>query len=188
LLSDYRRYFMPFRPFTLAFRILHYGRYGRGAEDSRLFPLFIGYESLVRGYNTGSFTVDEIVNDDDPFNFNRLLGSKMLVANVELRFPLFRVLGIGRGYYGIFPAEFVAFFDSGVAWFDDNVIYDEVGNIVEADRKAWFLGGGRKYISSAGIGLRTNLFGYFILGVDYVYPFQRPKRGWYFQFTFTPGF
>ncbi len=112
----------------------------------------------------------------------------MLVANVELRFPLFRVLGIGRGYYGIFPAEFIAFFDSGVAWFDDNVIYDEVGNIVEADRKAWFLGGGRKHISSAEIGLRTNLFGYFILGVDYVYPFQRPNKGWYFQFIFTPGF
>ncbi len=175
LLTDYRRYFMPYRPFTLAFRILHYGRYGRGAEDSRLFPLYIGYESLVRGYNTGSFTVDEIVNDDDPFNFNRLFGSKMLVANVELRFPLFRVLGIGRGYYGIFPAEFIAFFDSGVAWFDDD--------------KAWFLSGGdRKLVSSAGIGLRTNFFGYFILGVDYVYPFQRPNKGWYFQFTFMPGF
>ena len=28
ILADYRAYLMPVRPFTLAFRALHYGRYG----------------------------------------------------------------------------------------------------------------------------------------------------------------
>ena len=34
--ADYRRYVMPVRPLTFAFRGLHYGRYGSGGEDSRL--------------------------------------------------------------------------------------------------------------------------------------------------------
>ena len=40
----------------------------------------------------------------------------MAVANFELRFPLFGLLGIGKGYYGIFPVDFVAFYDMGLAW------------------------------------------------------------------------
>jgi len=171
--ADYRRYFMPLRPFTLAFRFLHYGRYGPDAEDSRLYPLFIGYQSLVRGYNTNSFSAEECAGDGCPV-YERLIGSRMMVFNAELRFPLFRVLGIGEGYYGVFPIEFNAFFDSGLAW--------------RSDDKAWFLGGDRKPVSSAGVGLRANLFGYAILGVHLVHPFDRPNKGWYFQLSLSPGF
>jgi hypothetical protein len=173
-LVDFRRYFMPLRPFTLAFRALHFGRYGPGAEDNRLYPLFIGYESLVRGYNTGSFSVDECGSGDGCQIFDRLFGSKLIVVNAELRFPLFNVLGVGKGYYGILPLEFTAFADGGLAW--------------RGDDQAWFLGGDRKPVWSAGMGLRVNLFGYAILGVSFVHPFNRPQKGWYFQFTFNPGF
>ena len=38
-LADYRHYFMPARFYTIAVRGMHYGRYGAGAEDSRLMPL-----------------------------------------------------------------------------------------------------------------------------------------------------
>src|SRR5439155_26808458 len=55
LLADYRRYFMPASFYTFAVRGLHYGRYGGGGEDTRLFPLFVGYPNLVRGYDVGSF-------------------------------------------------------------------------------------------------------------------------------------
>ncbi|MBL7084048.1 MAG: hypothetical protein ISS41_10550, partial [Candidatus Aminicenantes bacterium] len=82
--------------------------------------------------------------------------------------------GIGRGYYGIFPVDFITFFDAGVAWIENN--------------KAWFLDGERRLVRSTGIGLRANLFGFFILGVDYVYPLDRPKKDWYLQMTITPGF
>jgi Tol biopolymer transport system component len=174
ILTDYRRYFMPVRPFTLAFRILHYGRYGKGAEDSRLYSLYIGYETLVRGYNSGSYDMDEFDADNDPFDFDRLLGSKLVVANVELRFPLFNVLGIGKGYYGILPTDFYAFFDTGLAW--------------RSDDEDSFFKGRRKPVSSVGVGLRTNFFGYLILGVNYVRPLDRPNKGWYFQFSLTPGF
>lgn len=185
LLADYRRYFMPVRPFTLAFRFMHYGRYGKGAEDSRFYPLFIGYETLVRGYNSGSFSSAEIYSPTDPFDYDQLFGSKVLLANVELRFPFFRVLGIGSGYYGIFPMDFIVFFDAGVAWFEGDYYSDGSSR----DDRAWFLrNGSRKLVRSAGIGIRTNLFGFLILGLDYVYPFDRPQKDWYFQFTITPGF
>lgn len=174
VLADYRRYFMPVRPFTFAFRFLHFGRYGKGGEDSRLWPLFIGYESLVRGYNYGSIISSEYNGGDDYFNFDQLFGSKIIIANAELRFPLFRMLGIGKGYYGVLPIEFNAFYDIGLAWWDND--------------KAWFLGGERKPLSSAGVGLRMNVMGYLILGVHYVRPFNRPKKGWYFQFSIMPGF
>lgn len=173
LLADFRKYVMPARPFTLAFRILHYGRYGSGAEDDRLYPLYIGYESLVRGYNYGSFMGEEF-SGAAVFDIDRLFGSKLLVANVELRFPLFQVLGIGQGYYGILPIDFVAFYDAGLAW--------------TSEEEAWFLGGERKPVSSAGVGLRMNMFGYLIMGLHYVRPFDRPERGSYLQFTITPGF
>jgi Tol biopolymer transport system component len=187
LLADYRRYFMPARPFTLAFRLLHFGRFGKDGESGQLFPLYMGYESLVRGYNSGSFSAEEF-QGEDAFNFGRLYGSKLIVANAELRFPLFNVLGIGRGFYGILPIDFAAFFDAGIAWWDEDVRLSNTGRIIEEDRKAWFLGGGRKPVTSAGLALRMNLFGYLIMGVSYVKPFQRPIKDWYFQFTITPGF
>ena len=179
-MADYRRYFMPVRPFTLAFRALHYGRYGADAEDERMYPLYIGYESLVRGYDYYSFSFE---NDQNPgesgFNQNRLYGSKMLVANAELRFPLFGVLGIGKGYYGIFPIDMLLFYDWGVAWNED---------FAGQNNKPTFLGGNREPVSSAGIGLRGNVFGYLVVGVNYVKPFDRRDQGWYFQFSFWPGF
>ncbi len=175
VMADYRRYFMPVRPFTLAFRALHYGRYGKDAEDERLYPLYIGYESLVRGYDYYSFSSSEYAAGQE-FNTSRLFGSRMLVANAELRFPLLGVLGLGKGYYGAFPIDMIFFYDWGVAWHSGK------------DNMPRFLGGKTDPISSAGVGLRVNVFGYMVVGVNYVKPFDRPGKGWYFQFSFWPGF
>jgi len=172
LMADFRRYVIPVKPFTLAFRALHYGRYGKGAEDSRFYSLYMGYWDLVRGYDSFNYSDERQATE---FDANRLYGSKMIIGNIELRFPLFRVLGIGKGYYGPFPIEAYGFYDWGVAW--------------DTSSKAWFLNGGsRKPVTSAGVGLRTNLFGYLVLGLNYVYPFQRPAKGWHFQISISPGF
>jgi len=173
IMADYRRYFMPVRPFTLAFRAFHYGRYGKDSEDQRMYPLYIGYESLVRGYDYYSYGSSEYPGGEG-FDQSRLFGSKMLVANAELRFPLLGALGIGKGYYGAFPIDMIAFYDWGVAWTVNN--------------KPVLSGPKHTSISSAGIGLRMNVFGYMIVGVNYVKPFDRPGKGWYFQFSFWPGF
>jgi len=177
-MADYRKYVMPAKPFTLAFRALHYGRYGRDADDPRLWPLYLGYETFVRGYDYGSFTYAEF--EGESFDQARLFGSKILVGNLELRFPLFRVLGIGKGFYGILPVDMVAFYDWGVAWGADVFTGEQA--------KPVFLGGTRKAISSGGLGLRMNVFGYLVVGVNYVKPFDRSNKGWYFQFSFWPGF
>ena len=104
LLVDYRRYLMPVPFYTLAGRLLHYGRYGAGASDTRLSPLFLGYPELVRGYDVGSFRADECGSADCPV-FDRLVGSRLLVANAELRVPLLRPFGVGGGMYGPLPVE-----------------------------------------------------------------------------------
>jgi peptidoglycan hydrolase-like protein with peptidoglycan-binding domain len=172
LLADYREYVMPVRPVTLAGRILHMGRYGRSADDARLYPLYLGYPDLVRGYQYGSITASESTGNNSLFE--RLLGSKMLVANFEVRFPLLGIFGIGEGYYGFLPIEFGGFFDTGIAWDQSN--------------KPWFSGGDRKPISSTGLVARINLFGFLIGEVDYVHPLNRPDKSWLWEFNFSQGF
>ena len=155
MLGDFREYMMPFSPFTIAGRILHYGRYGKNSEDSRLTPLYIGYPGLVRGYESGSIGADENAL------FDRLTLSKMLLANFELRFPLLGAFGIGSGFYGFLPLDFGAFFDAGTAWFNNE--------------KPKYFGGGKKMVSSTGLLARLNLFGFAIIELDYVHPFDRRK-------------
>jgi outer membrane protein assembly factor BamA len=177
-LADYRRYFLPVRPFTLALRVLHYGRYGRDAQDTRLTPLFLGYEDLVRGYGYRSFDPSECRPPASDPNacpvFDQLLGSRILVGNFELRFPLFGLLGIGHGYYGAFPIELAAFGDAGVAW--------------NQGESPTLFGGSRPGVASAGLAARINLFGFAVAQVDWVHPFDRPQRNWLWQFTLQPGF
>ena len=177
LLADYRRYVMPVKPFTLAGRIMHYGRYGSQADDTRLSPLYLGYPSIVRGYDFSSFSTLECVGATTSSScpvFDQLLGSKMLVGNLELRFPPLGALGLGPGLFGILPIDMVAFYDIGVAWSESE--------------KAWFLGGNRRPVSSIGTGLRLNLLGFAIAEIDFVKPLDRPRKGAYWQFAFTQAF
>jgi Tol biopolymer transport system component len=172
---DTRKYWMVKHPFTLAARLMHFGRYGRDADDPVLNPLYIGYGSLIRGYDFNSFDFDECPPQGACTTIDRLFGSKMLVGNLELRFPLFGALGIGSGMYGVFPIEFAVFGDAGLAW--------------DARNPAWFLEeGGRTPLTSAGAGFRINLFGFLLAEIDYVKPFQRPEKGAHWQFSFQPGF
>jgi hypothetical protein len=180
VLADYRRYFMPARPFTFATRLLHYGRYAKDGEDPRLQPLFLGYPGLVRGYSYGSFDGSEC--DPTPADpggcpvFDQLLGSRIAVANAELRFPLFGTLGIGSGYYGVFPVDFIAFGDVGLAW-------DTVN-----EPSVFGSSGTREPVFSAGAGLRINLLGFVVAELALVRPFDRPGKGWIWQFELQPGF
>jgi WD40 repeat protein len=175
LLADYRRYFMPASFYTIAARVMHYGRYGGDAETQLLFPLYIGYPTLVRGYDMGSFSADECPATGNTCPaFDQLLGSRMLIGNVELRFPLFRPFGLSRQMYGPLPLELALFADGGVAW-----------NRGESPE---FFGGDRTPVSSVGAAIRANLFGFTVVEVDFVKPFDRPEKGWLWQFSFTPGF
>jgi Tol biopolymer transport system component len=175
LLADYRRYFMPAPFYTIAVRGLQYGRYGSGSEDFRLYPLYIGYPSLIRGYDVNSFTGADCVPDatsDCPL-FDRLNGSRAMVLNLEFRFPLLRPFGVTSNMYGPLPVEVALFADGGVAW-------------TKADKPS-FLGGSREGVSSVGVGFRVNLAGFAVGEFDFVRPLQRPRQGWMFQFNLSPG-
>jgi outer membrane protein assembly factor BamA len=125
-------------------------------------------------------------------DLGRLFGSRIIVANVELRFPLLRLLGLGKGYFGAWPLEFYGFYDAGLAWASEPNSwwggFDAGGNPDPKLVRPFFAGGDRKPLTSTGIGLRTNLFGMLVLGINYVYPFQDKGVGWHFQFYISPGF
>jgi hypothetical protein len=178
-LLDYRRYLYA-RPFTLAVRGLHFGRYGAGSEDPRLNPLFVGANSLVRGYAAESF---DLLTDCPTIQqtgcpaFERLVGSRLAVLNAEVRIPLF---GPGTGVLGggILPIDIAPFFDAGVAWTRAQEPTLRWGEGNEAARIPVF---------SAGLSSRVNLFGMFVLELFYARPFQRPGRGGIFGWQLAPG-
>jgi hypothetical protein len=176
VLTDYRRYFMPRSFYTVAGRVLHYGRYGSGGDDDRMFPLFLGYPSLVRGYDVNSFSPVECVPNATSTcpAFDRLLGTRLLVGNLEFRFPLLRPFGVSQNMYGPLPVEVAFFADGGVAW--------------AAGEKPDFFGGSREAVGSAGVAFRVNVFGFMVAEFDVARPFQRPEQGWMFAFHLTPGF
>jgi WD40 repeat protein len=184
-LVDVRKYVMPVRPFTLAGRILHYGRYGQGGGDQHLQFLHLGYPGMVRGYDYSSFSASECSTDGTCPVYDQLLGSRLLVGNLELRFPPFGVLGLGSGMFGFLPIEMGIFADAGIAWGSDDFFGTPTPDF---DERAFFLGGDRKPVYSAGVSFRFNMFNYLILGLDWVKPFQRPDKGMYLQFTMVPGF
>jgi outer membrane protein assembly factor BamA len=174
-LADYRTYLMPVRPFTFALRGLYYARYGQDAEDQRLPTLYLGYPGLVRGYDPGSFQAGECGTQTDGScpAFDRLIGSRVAIANAELRFPLWGAFG-GDRFYGPIPVELAVFTDAGVAW--------------GRNSRPSFSGGDRKPVTSAGGAVRINLLGFAVAEIDYVRPLDRPGRGWLWQFNLRPGF
>jgi outer membrane protein assembly factor BamA len=177
VLADYRRYFMPLRPFTFAVRMVHNGRYGPDGDSPRLYPMYLGYQTLIRGYPQGSFIpqLECPINEQRCPAFDRLLGSRIAVANAELRFPLLGALGVGSGYYGGLPLELAFFADAGVAWTGTDGL--------------WFMDNGpRKPVYSVGAALRLNLLGFAVIEVDFTRPLSRPEAGWVWQFGFVPGF
>jgi Tol biopolymer transport system component len=175
ILTDFRRYFMPVRPFTFAFRGLHFGRYGRDSEDPLLSPVYLGQPGLVRGYEITSFEASECVSTliSSCPAFDSLVGSRLALGNAEIRFPLMGLFN-PRAMYGGVPIELAFFADAGVAW--------------TSDAKPDFLGGSRDWVRSVGAALRFNAFGFAIGELDYVKPIDRPERGWIWQFNLTPGF
>lgn len=172
LLADYRRYFRLARQATLAFRFMHYGRYGGDSGDPRLSELFLGYPWLVRGYAANSFTPAECGVAAEGTGacpiFDQLVGSRIAVANAELRIPLFGILGVIHTPR-VPPVEIAPFYDAGYAWH----------RRVHTPRHV---------VRSTGVSLRANVLGYAVAEISYVHPFDRPGKSWLWEFSLIPGF
>ena len=178
-LADWRKYFF-FRPVTLAIRGLHYGRYGTDAESDRLSSLYVGQQTLVRGYNIDSFSLRECGQRPAGSNecpaFDRLVGSRIAVASMEVRVPL-----LGTKEFGLIPAsavptELTFFADAGTAWSQGQ--HPKLKFEQNTDE--------RVPVFSAGVSLRV-LLSYIPLEFYYAHPFQRPEKNWVFGFNIAPG-
>ncbi|MFP4624443.1 MAG: BamA/TamA family outer membrane protein, partial [Gemmatimonadota bacterium] len=186
VLGDYRRYLHAY-PFTLALRGLHAGRYGPDSEGS-IFSRqnFLGYETLVRGYAYESWTQAECTDPSCPA-FARLWGSRLAVANAELRVPLFGVPEYGLLTFPFLPTDVGWFVDAGLAWTSDTPCEEGITSIGCSPVLEWSSPDERIPVVSTGVSARFNVMGFLIFEAYYAYPFQRPNKGWHMGFNIAPG-
>ncbi len=173
LLADVRGYHYV-KPFTLAARAYQYSRLGESASDALLPPLYLGYETLVRGYTYKAFARSYQINSGT-IDYTDLIGSKIIVANAEIRFPLTGPKRISAIKSGFLFTDLNLFFDSGMVWGKYSDLEDR--GFSEA-----------QFISSTGVSLRINLFGQLILEPYLAFPLQLEGNSQgVFGLNFTPG-
>ncbi|MFO7935369.1 MAG: BamA/TamA family outer membrane protein [Bacteroidales bacterium] len=163
-IADYRRYFF-FKPVGIAFRAMHYGRYGEGDADYN--DIYLGYPYYVRGY-TYSNLARQRCPDNSCLDVNQITGSKMLVAGAELRIPFTGPQRLALIKLRYVYSDLVLFADGGLAWYDFNNIgfsFDPAGEE-------------HIPVFSVGASIRINLFGALILEPYYAFPLQRENIGY----------
>jgi Tol biopolymer transport system component len=191
---DLRKYWR-LKPVTIAARSYNSLRIGKDAD--RLYPQYIGYPYLIRGYEANSIYKNNTGSVSNTFDIDQLSGSKIAVFNFEVRLPF-----TGPKKLTAIPSKFLftdlnLFFDAGVAWTNDTKvafkgeatytttpILDENGATVGSYQTT----NERIPVMSVGISLRVNIFNAFVLEPYYAIPFQRKdvKTG-VFGLTFAPG-
>ncbi len=199
VVGDWRRYFSPTRNLTVGVRALHFGRYGLSLEENstsvgtlgqfsqqnlRIQPLFLGYETFIRGYSFESFDASECgtATQASPAgstcpSFDRLFGQRLAVGSLELRVPFIGVEQFGILNFPMLPTELVLFADAGLAWDPDNP------PTLELRRSS----SERVPVFSTGVSARFNILGVMILEAYYAYPWQRSEKGWHWGFNLAPG-
>jgi outer membrane protein assembly factor BamA len=171
VVADYRKYVMPIRPFTLAMRVQHVGRYGRDADDPRLLPFVWLVQDVVRGYDGRQLPVrgcsTASLQGCDPID--AATTRRLTAANVELRFPIIGALRRTTSY-GAVPLEGLVFSDAGAFW---------TGGPATTSTKT--------LVRSNGVGVRLNVGG-FVFEFDAAKPVEPVARGWRLSVNFRPGF
>ena len=109
---------------------------------------------------------------------DRLLGSKLAIANFEIRIPVFGVPEYGLFNVPFLPLTLAPFVDAGVAW-TGNTRPSFSANSSDTQY--------RTPVVSTGLSARFNVLGYAILEAYYAHPFQRPGKGWVWGFQLVPG-
>ena len=183
-LADYRRYDHLIGPFTLATRGMFYGRFGPSEQD---FRISIANPDFLRGYTVGSLQKYECATDPGgPVTgcgaLDQVIGTRFAVFNAELRFPLFRALGLGFLPVWLPPMEAAVFYDAGLAWESGNVLR---WSRAPTDNPSLV----RQPLTSWGFSIRANMLGFVVLRLDYTNPLDRPDSvPWYWTLSLGPTF
>ncbi|MEJ7809412.1 MAG: hypothetical protein WKG32_03245 [Gemmatimonadaceae bacterium] len=187
-LADYRRYDpILFNFLTVATRVMTSYTVGRDADS---LPKYLGYPEIIRGYDRESYRLapgqcqggqGTITNG---YRCSPLFGSKIALANAELRFPIIRRADLGILPISLPPIEGLAFYDAGVAWFSgQSVTFRRPGNNNEDPNSQ------RSVLRSYGFGVRLNLFNFALLRWDYAIPLDGPsRRNGFWRFSLGPSF
>ena len=177
-LVDARKYFYV-KPVTFAFKAYHYSRLGKDASNDLMPPLYLGYESLIRGY-----TYKAILNSGSEGIFNNLQGSKMVLSNFEIRFPYTGPERLAFIKSNFLFTDLNLFVDAGVTWGEFRAFDNTTGSYLDVKRKLV----DSQIITSMGISTRINVFGQLIIEPYYAFPLQLngDTRG-VFGVNFTPG-
>ncbi|HUF27780.1 MAG TPA: BamA/TamA family outer membrane protein [Gemmatimonadaceae bacterium] len=181
-LVDYRRYdAIIFNYLTFATRLYADISVGR---DEETFWKYLGRPDLVRGYDRSRLASSQcgfLGANPEACNATQLLGSRAVVANAELRFPLIRRFELGILPIALPPLDGLFFFDAGMAWSGRHEI-----SLTRPDNYDWNM---QRYpLRSYGLGLRLNLFNYAILRWDYSRPLDTPERKPIWTFYIAPSF
>lgn len=171
LVADYRKYVMPLRPFTIAVRVQHVGRYGRDAADPRLLPFVWFVQDTVRGFDGRQLPPRgcDLVAAMGCDAIDAATTERLLAANLELRFPLVGALRRTTSY-GTVPLEGLVFSDTGAFW--------TAGPTTAALRTV---------LRSGGAGVRVNAGG-LVFEFDAARPIGGLGHGWRLSANFRPGF
>jgi WD40 repeat protein len=182
-LADYRRYDpILFDYLTVATRFYTNVSVGR---NETAFPKYIARPDFVRGYdrnNSFYLTCPIIGANTSNCSAVQLLGSRVAVANAELRFPLVRRFELGVLPIALPPLDGLFFYDIGTAWSKDQSLYWSRPANYDVSKQ-------RYPLRSYGLGLRLNLFNYAIVRWDYAIPLDQPgsKRG-FWTWSLWPSF
>jgi hypothetical protein len=167
-LADYRRYDpIIFNTLTLATRFMSSLSVG---HDETFFQKYIGRPDFIRGYDRANFSPYDCTSQlgggiNSTCSNTQLAGSRVAIANAELRFPIIRRFDIGSSF-GLPPVDGLIFYDAGLAW--------SAGQTPSLKRPENFDANLQRYpLTSYGAGLRVNLFNLAILRWDYA----RPQNG-----------
>lgn len=188
------------KPVTFAARFYGYGRFG---PQNNLYPLYLGYPFLIRGYESQTFYNNNNSTPTNGFTIDQLSGSRIAVASFEVRLPFTGPEKLAAIKSKFLFTDLNLFFDAGLAWNAGDKIYFRKDPpilsqtpVLDGNGNPVLVNGvpsvstvyGRVPATSAGVSLRVNVFGYFILEPYLAYPFNRTDIAKpVFGLGFTPG-
>ena len=179
VIADARKYFFA-RPLTIAARALHWAEYDLDDRRPAAYDnaVFVGNGTLIRGYSWRTFDAEECTGGlfGCPV-FDRLIGTRALVANLEARLPLLGNDRFGLLNFPYLPTELTVFLDGALAWTEE-----EPPSFTLAETSPE-----RIPVFSTGFSFRVNMFGYLIFEPYWAYPFQRPEKGSHWGLVLSPG-
>ena len=175
-------------PFTLAARFYGYGRFG---NTGNLYQLYVGYPFLIRGYEAQTFYNGNGKAPTNGFTVDQLSGNRLAVFNFEIRLPFTGPEKLSQIKSKFLFTELNLFFDAGLAWnAGDQIKFqsspDAIGK--NAAGQTIYNPNQRVPATSAGVSVRLNIFGYFVLEPYLAFPFNRTDVDKpVFGIGFTPG-